>query len=291
MNASHSETPTFQHLYTAVDNNLRQSFNNFRSQVRPKEWEHEGISWRYLALGEGRTGALFLPGAAGFYDIWWQQLIALSGDLRLISISYPSIGDLEGLRSGLNAILQHEGIERFHVIGSSMGGYLAQYLASIQSSTLMSAVFANTFVPGESALRIAPLLRISIDLVPLPMLMSAFRWLSKRRLVPAGEDHPLLEAYLMETSYAGLKKGDLLSRYLCVTQRFTPCRPEDQRFPILIIDSDNDPLIRPGIRTALRQIYPRAQCHTFSQAGHFPYLNQAEVFTSLLHSFLLSPRG
>ncbi|TFH37758.1 MAG: alpha/beta hydrolase [Anaerolineales bacterium] len=287
MKSTPSRMPPFEHLYAAVDADLRQSLSAFRRRFKPKRSLHEGIPWDYVALGEGGSTALFLPGAAGSYDIWWQQLTGLADDLRLISISYPPIDTLEGLSAGLNQLLQNEGVERFHVIGSSMGGYLAQYLASTQPDSLLSAVCANTFVPTQPVLRILPTLQIFIRLLPLPVLMTAFRWIVQHRLVPAGGDHPLLHAYLMETSFSGLTKDDLLARSTCTMQSFTPCRVEDQSFPMLIIESANDPLIQPHIRQALLQMYPLAQRHTFRQAGHFPYLSRADSFTATLRSFLL----
>jgi pimeloyl-ACP methyl ester carboxylesterase len=276
----------FNQLYANVDTEQRQALLAFRNQYPAREWEYEGAIWRYITLGKGATAALFLPGAAGSYDIWWQQLLALSDDLHLISISYPPLNSLECLHSGLNVLLRREGVERCHIIGSSMGGYLAQYIASTQPDILKSAIFANTFVPTLPILRTAPLLRLAISVMPFPWIEAIYRWFTQLWLVPSGENNPLLKAYLMEVSYAGLGRRDFLARLACVTQRFNPIQANNQCIPLLIIDSDNDPLIRPGIRQAMRMMYPSAQRYSFKNAGHFSYLNQPEIFTSVVRSFL-----
>jgi pimeloyl-ACP methyl ester carboxylesterase len=167
-----------------------------------------------------------------------------------------------------------------------MGGYLAQYLLSTQPDQLISVTLANTFVPTMPVLRAASMLRLAIRLFPLTLIHSIFRWVSLQRLVPAGGHDPLLEAYLIEVSYAGLRKRDFLARLSSVTESFIPVQIKDQSIPLLIIESENDPLIRPEIREALCEMYPYAQRYTFQRAGHFPYLNQSEAYTATLRTFL-----
>jgi maspardin len=285
---THIDHALFDQCYANVDNAQRRSLFSFRTQHTIQEGEYDGALWQYVTLGKGDSTVIFLPGAIGNYYIWWQQLLALSEDLRLISFSYPSLGSMECVQSGLNAVLRKEGIDRFHIIGSSMGGYIAQYLASTQPERLLSATFANSFVPTLPFLRTAPFLRVAIRIFPLAWIHSIYQWFSQLRLVPAGEYDPLLEAYLMEVRHAGLNKADFLARLSCVSQKFKPIQLKDQTFPILIIDSDNDPLIRPRMRQAVREIYPTTQRYTFKNAGHFPYLNQPETYTNVIRSFILS---
>lgn len=285
----HIDRTLFDQCYAHVDEPQRRSLYAFRTQHPPQAWDHEGVAWHYVTLGEGDSTVLFLPGAAGSYYIWWQQLRALAKDVHLISFDSPPLGSLESLRAALNAILLKEGIGDYHIVGSSMGGYLAQYLASTQPERCLSATFANTFVPTIPLLRTAPLLRLAIRILPLSWIHTIYHWFSQRRLVPAGGQDPLLKAYLMEFSHAGLEKRDFLSRISCVTEKFTPLAIEAQTFPLLLIDSDNDPLIRPRIRQAVREMYPTARRHTFQNAGHFSYLNQPKTYTRILRTFITRP--
>lgn len=238
-------------------------------------------------LGKGDATVLSLPGAAGSYDTWWQQIIKLADDLRIISFNYPPLGSLESFQSGMNAILLKEGVERFHIVGSSMGGYIAQYLTSTQPERLLSGTFANTFVPTMPLIRAAPLLRLAISLLPFRLTRAIYHWFCQHRLVPAGGQDPLLEAYLVEFGHAGHDKRDFLARLSYATQKFSPLPVDEQTFPLLIIDSENDPLIHPKIRQAVRETYPTAQRYTFQDAGHFCYLNQPATYTSVLSAFLL----
>jgi pimeloyl-ACP methyl ester carboxylesterase len=168
-----------------------------------------------------------------------------------------------------------------------MGGYLAQYLAGQHPERIQRAVFGNSFVPHLPVLRTIPLLRVLIVLLPLPTLLSIFRMVARLRLVPAAGGDPLLAAYLNEYSQRDLTKEDMRARLACVTQPFSPLPPERQNFPILILESDNDPLIRPDIRRALRELYPHAKVLNIESSGHFLPINQGRVYASILREFLL----
>ena len=66
----------------------------------------------------------------GAYDIWWQQMEALQDEYRVISVTYPAVDSLEEMEQAVMAILEAEGVEHFYVVGSSLGGYFAQYLVA-----------------------------------------------------------------------------------------------------------------------------------------------------------------
>jgi pimeloyl-ACP methyl ester carboxylesterase len=277
----------FNHCYALVDEDTRQSLYAFRTHHKPRELTHDGVVWRYVTLGKGQTTAVFLPGAAGVYYIWWQQLLALSEDLRLLSVSYPPTPTLESLRSGLNKILRNEGVEQYHIVGSSLGGYMAQYLASKQPERLLSATFANTFTSTLPFLRAAPMLRLAIRFLPLGLILSIYLWFNLSRLLPAGGNHPLLKAYMFERYHIGFTKQDALARLACITHKFDPPGEKALTFPLLLIESENDPLIRPAMRRAIRDLYPHAQHFAFDDAGHFAYLSRSADYTQVIRSFLL----
>jgi predicted alpha/beta-fold hydrolase len=54
---------------------------------------------------------------------------------------------------------------------------------------------------------------------------------------------------------------------------------------MMIIESDNDPLVAPVLRSELKTTYPSAIVYTFKSAGHFPYLNRTEEHTRIIAEF------
>jgi maspardin len=101
--------------------------------------------------------------------------------------------------------------------------------------------------------------------------------------VPASGNDALTCAFLTEMTCGRMSKAEFLTRYRCIIQKFPL---EAVRCPVLIVESENDPLVKQSLRDRLKSTYPQAQVHSFADAGHFPYLNRPEAFTQLLRDFL-----
>ncbi|MFU8773841.1 MAG: alpha/beta fold hydrolase, partial [Anaerolineales bacterium] len=67
---------------------------------------------------------------------------------------------------------------------------------------------------------------------------------------------------------------------------FPPPDITSLNIPVMIIESDNDPLLDETLRNKLKETYPTARVITLSDVGHFPYLNMASEYTRLLEGFL-----
>ena len=143
------------------------------------------------------------------------------------------------------------------------------------SFTKLHAHYRNVATSATQATR-TPTVVHSAAAASTPANSGEPRW-GAEPLVPTGKNDPLLEAYLLEVSHAGLRKRDYFARLSCVTEAFPPIQIKDQTIPLLIIESENDPLIRPQIRQALCEMYPNARRYTFQRAGHFPYLKKQSL--------------
>jgi maspardin len=276
---------SFARLYAAVDPAARESLQNFRQTCPVRQIEANGLSWKYVTLGEGKQTILFLHGLAGSHDIWWQQIVALQDRYRLVSVTYAAADSLAAMAEGLLAILAENQIERVSVVGSSLGGYLAQYLLAAHPDRIERAVLANTFPPNEV---IARTYRLPTALLPYAsewLVMAVMRASYRLQIYPSSGHSELVLAFLREMSYGGMRKTDIIGRYQAVTEPFAPATSAAQKVPVLIIEADNDPLIPPQLRQQLRETYPEAAVHTLSGAGHFPYLNRPEVYTQILGGF------
>jgi len=181
-------------------------------------------------------------------------------------------------------------VQRFAVVGTSLGGYLAQYLIARQPERIRRAVFANTFPPNSILTRRTRGADLLIRLVPQALLMAGMRWNTRLTIYPASGRSALLKAYLDEGTYHSMDKARFLARYRAVVEWFDP--PDISGIPAMIIESANDPLISPALRQLLKRTYPSARVHSFGAVGHFPYMNEPQAYTSVLEEFLAqSARG
>lgn len=273
---------TFTELYDG-DPVVAASLDAFR-QIPLREQEIDGQVWRYYLAGDGPRTLLFLHGMGGAYDIWWQQLTALQGEYRVLAVTYPPVSSLHGMADAIDHLLAEEGIDRVTVIGSSLGGYLAQYLASVYPQRVEAAVFANTFPPNNILSERNRTLGTLLPWLPEWLVMRSFRKNVREVVVPAAEGSPLVAAYLLEQGYGKMSKDQFHARYRCVMDSFKSMPAGAP--PALIIESDNDPLIDAELRGMLRAKYPKAQVHTLQGKGHFPYLNDAEAYTGVLREWI-----
>jgi pimeloyl-ACP methyl ester carboxylesterase len=275
----------FQQLYREVPDETRRSLRVFRKNHVLKHIEVDGTTWTYMAAGEDRATILFLHGMAGAYDIWWQVIEALRGRFKIVALTYPPVSNLEGLRRGIIAILEKEQVSTCHVIGSSLGGYVAQYLLSKNPEMINNAVFANTFPPNDLIARKTRNLGRILPFLPRWAVMLYLRQKARTSIYPASGNSEIVLAYMMEQSHGMMTKKQFIARYRCALDHFEPPVAQAAITPVLIIEADNDPLVEETLREMLKTTYPSARTKTLHDAGHFPYLNQPEEYVQILLEF------
>ena len=272
-------------LYRGADKQPINSLIAFRSLPK-KSIQAVGHDWTYLVLGNGPKTILFLHGMTGSFDFWWQQMMAFSSTYQVISVTYPPINNLSDLGKGIVTILDKEHIDKTVIVGSSLGGYLTQYLLATYPQRVEKAVLGNTF-PQNDIYEEQNETRVTLATwLPEWAVMSALRKNLEEKVIPASDYSPLAEAMLLENGYGRMSKAQFLARYYCVIDKFKPVDNQASKTPLLLIESDNDPLILPELRTKLKQLYPTAQVHTFHQKGHFPYLSNPAEYNAVLREFL-----
>lgn len=275
----------FNELYARVDPAIIYSLQSFRQANSPQRLLVDGVTWEYLAIGQGQETILFLHGMTGTYDIWWQQIDALKGQYHIISVTYPPVQSLEELETGVLAILEREGIREVNLVGTSLGGYFVQYLIAKHPERVQRAVLSNTFPPNDLIAEKNRTLGTILPYLPEWLVLSVFRNNFQQMIYPTSGNDELTLAFLNEIGYGRMSKAQLVGRYYCVIEKFTAPTPT---MPVMIIESDNDPLVDFTLREQLKATYPNATVSTFHGAGHFPYLNHPQEYTKLLLDFLMS---
>ncbi len=108
--------------------------------------------WVYLEGGTGET-ILFVHGFGMEKDGWGLFLQAFSKSSHLIVPDLPGFGENSRLESAnydipsqvrrLNRFVENLGLNRFHLVGSSMGGYIAGWYASEYPEKVKSLALFN----------------------------------------------------------------------------------------------------------------------------------------------------
>ena len=275
---------TFSELYS-INDKYSKSLKEF--QAKPtKEVTVNGIKWIYYTGGKGAKTILFLHGMGGAYDLWWQQVAEFEKDYNVITYTLPEeINTLEKASNGILKILETEKIDHFYTVGTSMGGYITQYLVSIIPERIEKAVFGNTFPPNNLIAKENATKSKVIPYLPEILIAQLATKKINNELVPAAKNNELLKAFLPSLPFS---KKQFMNRYYVVIDNFTasPSNYSVKRIPKLIIESDNDPLIQPELRKKIKELYKDADVYTFHNEGHFPYINASEEFNNVLRNFL-----
>ncbi|MFA5836125.1 MAG: alpha/beta hydrolase [Bellilinea sp.] len=275
----------FTQVYSLAPADQVESLQAFRSNNPPASLEVDGLKWEYLSTGSGPQTIVFLHGMTGSYDIWWQQIETLKVNYRVITVTYPAAASLAKMENGLLAILAQEGVDKFNVVGTSLGGYFAQYLVSRNPDRIEKAVLANTFPPNDLIKEKNGAIGSLIPYLPEWLVIKVLRGSFASSIYPASGNDEMTLAFLNEISAGRMRKAQVAARYACIVEKFYP--PTDTAIPLLIIEASNDPLVEASLREQLKTTYPAAQVVTVDN-GHFPYISTPDFYTQTLKDFFSS---
>ncbi|MCA9897033.1 MAG: alpha/beta hydrolase, partial [Anaerolineales bacterium] len=203
----------------------------------------------------------------------------------VISVTYPPVDSLAGMAEGVTAVLDAEQIETVHLVGSSLGGYFSQYLVATYPERVKTAVFANTFPPNNIIADENETLGGLLPIIPEWAVMGVLKGSAEDSLYSAAGNSELVRAYVLEMAYGRMSKAQFMARYHAVIDPFEPPDLTALGIPAMIIEADNDPLVAEPLRELLKTTYPETAVQTLHAVGHFPYLNEPELYTELLTSF------
>ena len=258
-----------------------------------------GLDLAYQIDGDGPETLVLVNGLADDRATWEAQIPAFAERFRVISFDNRGIGesptppgpyttvqmaeDLAGLVDGL-------GVERFHLLGVSMGGMIAQEYAIAHADRLLSAAFCCTYsYPGPFCLRMFQCWR---DLVPSlgvgftqrEVILWAFTtdFFEQREVelieieeLMANNPQPL-DAYLAQLD--SIEQHDTRGRLAAVT-----C-------PALTLVGESDLIIYPKLSRRLHDELPDSTWAE-TQGGHGCLWEYPDAFNAAVLSFLQGVGG
>ncbi len=273
-----------------MTNTLIQSRDRFASVYPEQRVTLDGREWGVVEIAGEGPALLLIPGTLGRCDIFWQQMAALEGRAHILAVSYPSSGGVAEWADDLVALMDARGMARATVLGSSLGGYLAQYIAAVHPQRVERLIAANTLYDTSPAKRMPPYTS-DLDAGPIEELRAGFG----RGLTAWGESHPdqkdMVELLLAEVG-GRIPEPELRSRLKGIKN--APPLPQVQvpADRIATIEGADDPLIPLPMRDEVRAVLKPAVAYRFESGGHFPYAVRPELYTAILEEQLgLVPAG
>lgn len=253
-----------------------------------QELDLQTHSLAFVDEGEG-DAVLLLHSLAGSLHMWDMLSASLVSTHRVLRFDARGHGATRGdvpftvkdYAGDALALLEARGIQRCAVVGISMGGQAAMWMALAAPSSVRGLVLANTSA-GASAVaanRFEQACR-RIDEIGYPAF--AAEYVASR--LAHGQNAPGYAAYLRDTLALGATRyldtfEDILSQDLAV-------HLPTLAMPALLIAGDLDISTTPERMRALRGLIPESRLTELSEAGHFSCLDQPGAFLDAVQPFL-----
>ena len=269
----------------------------FWAGLERRDVQVDDHQWVYLDGGKGET-ILFVHGFGAEKDRWGTFLPAFSKSYRLIVPDLPGFGensrvptarfDIPSQVKRLSRFIEAIGLDKFNVVGISMGGYISAYYASehpekVKSLCLLDAAGVDSPMPSDLWRQYRkdgkiPFLYRTTDEFNGLMRLLFYRppWLPDRfkdYVVQQGDrDYDFREKILREMVEGGM---NLLESRLPKIQART-----------LIIWGANDRIVHVSSVEKFQEGLRNSQTVILDQCGHIPYFEKAKETRRAYRRFL-----
>jgi len=217
---------------------------------------------------------LCLPPLAGAADVFFQQCLALSSrGYRVLAVQWPVYWSHERWCLGLSHLLDRLGLERVHIFGASLGGFLAQKFAEYTQNCprVASLILCNSFT--DTAIFGFDEEASSFWLLPNTFL---------RKLILSGLQVGVMDRKILDATEFIIERletmhhSDLASRLtLSATSGYVqPQHVND--LPVTIIDVFDGCSLDQAVREETYKFYPNAKLAHLKSGGNFPFLSRSE---------------
>jgi pimeloyl-ACP methyl ester carboxylesterase len=259
--------------------------------------ETSGARLSYTRTGDG-PAVLFVQGVGIVGEGWRPQIEVLKKDFTCVSFDNRGIGgssilgphplSVEAMAEDALAILDGERIDRFHLVGHSLGGVVAQEIALRVPARVRSLSLLCTFARGKQGARLTwdiVVAGLKTKLGTRKMRRKAFLEL----VMPAKHLAELsdVDAYAMELAplfghdladqpAIAMKQLSALGRYDAVD------RLSALTVPTLVVAATHDRIALPAFGQELAKAIPDAKYVEVEDAGHGVPIHRPELVNDLL---------
>lgn len=248
----------------------------------------KGVAHVIVSGPSSGSSVVLMNGMAASSTMWYPNARALASEHRVFAIDLliepgksfktEDIKNIQGVKSWYIEVLDKLGLDSYHLVGTSRGGWLAVDLArdnaKVKSVILLSPVQTLIWMPPS-----AGLLKNMLNIF-YPKEKRAWRTMETLSNDPSKINKDYLEQYRLAL------KNDTLNKFMMQMKPFSHKKLRSLDMPVLVLVGDRDLFnTKRSIRKAKKYI-PRAQGEVVENSGHFLTIDQTELINKLMLDFL-----
>lgn len=255
---------------------------------------------RVLTAGSGDQTLVLLNGTSGHIEAWTHNIRALAQEYRVIGYDYPGHGfstlaeaDLQipDYESHLLQLLNVLGLERVHLLGESLGGWIAIKFAAHHPERLISIVLSapgGRMVGRTSMDRVSPVSRKAVE-------EPSYENVKARLQVVIHDPEQITDELIEVRRSVYARSGFMRSMEHIMALQVPDIRARNQvteadyaaiPVPALLVWTDHEPT--GGIETgkALAEAIPDGEFALINNAAHWPQWEDPTTFNDRTLDFL-----
>jgi len=266
--------------------------------------EVEGRRLNYVDIGEGdATPVLFVHGLAGQWQNWLENIPRVAQERRVLALDLPGHGQsemprekisIQGYGRAVDAFLEALGVDKVHVVGNSMGGFVASELAIQFPARVDRLVLVSAAGISNANLYMAPALTVGRIAQTLTTATAArHRSMAKRRLtrhvaIALVARHPsLLKPDLVwEGLMKGAGKASFPDAFRANLDYDFRDRLPDIEAPTLVVWGEKDSVLSVRDTDEFERMIDDARKVVMEDTGHVPMVERPRAFNEMLLGFL-----
>lgn len=252
----------------------------------------------YETHGASGPPVLLVMGLGMRGIVWRPQIEVLSEDHRLATFDHRGVGEsdpppgpfrMRDMAFDALRVAGALGWQRFHLVGISMGGMIAQEVALAAPERVASLALLATHPGGPTGMIPTPVgLRdfASAILGPRAGRIPAMERLLYPPEFLATVDRAELARRLGDQAVEPAARRVVLLQIAAIAGFDTRHRLGEIVAPTLVVQPGRDVLVRPGHAEVLARGIPGARLHTFHDAGHGVAFQHARPLSELLREHI-----
>ncbi len=277
---------------------LLYEYQKFRHSLEEKRVRAADHSWSYLEGGAGEETILFVHGFSSDKESWLRVAGPMTDSYRVIIPDLPGFGETPmeqekdyTIRSQVERVarfMKELGIERHHIMGVSMGGWISGRYAIEYNERVMSLALMDTAgLPSPRPSKYRSHLMKTGDNILIPRTTDELEvMLSWVFVEPPMIPGPVLD-YILKKRLSRIDREKLLFQAILDSdQEYLVNRLDNIKTRTLVLWGEKDRIIDPSTVDVLKTVLVNGEYVIFPDTGHAPLHERDRAVISVYRDFL-----